>query len=98
MVTSAQGWEGVGVSSLRLGQLDDARAAFAESNYYDNTNARVWGFLSLICIHLGQVVEAQQSFKFAMKLKLGDAALLKELQKAQVQFDYASFFFGAIHK
>jgi len=86
MVTSAQGWEGVGVSSLRLGQLDDARAAFAESNYYDNTNARVWGFLSLICIHLGQVVEAQQSFKFAMKLKLGDAALLKELQKAQEQY------------
>ena len=38
---SAVGWEGVGLSCLRLGLLKDAREALAEANSYDNTNAKV---------------------------------------------------------
>lgn len=82
---SAVGWEGVGCACLRLGLLDDARDALAEANAYDNTNAKVWGYLAVVCARLKQKIEAEQSFKFAMKLGLQDAALLAEIKQAQAE-------------
>lgn len=80
---SAVGWEGVGISCLRLGLLHDAREALAEANAYDSTNARVWGYLAIVCTQLKHKVEAEQSFKFAMKLGLQDPVLLREIRGVQ---------------
>lgn len=76
-------WEGVGTACYRLGLLADAEEALAESNIYDSTNARVWGFLALICTRTGRRVEAEQAFNFARARNLNDETLLGEIRAAQ---------------
>lgn len=90
--SSAAGWEGLGVACYRLKQFADAREALAESNALDNLNAKVWAYLSLVSIHLGQPLDAQQSCKFALKLGLAAGPLLAELADAQEQFGFGNPF------
>ena len=80
---TATAWTGVGICSLRLGQLEEAEDALAEANLLDPLNPQVWGYLSLLCLQTQRKLEAEQSFKFASKLNLSDESLLGEIRQWQ---------------
>jgi len=80
---TATSWLGVGITSLRMGQLREAEDALAEANLLDPKNATVWAYLSLLCLQTGRKLEAEQSYKFSMKLNLRNTALLQELKEVQ---------------
>lgn len=85
---TALAWTGVGICSLRLGQLDQAEDALAEANLLDPLNSEVWGYLSLLCLQTGRKLEAEQSFKFASKLKLRNNELMGEIRQWQQKCGY----------
>ena len=80
---TALAWTGVGICSLRLNQLEQAEDALAEANLLDPLDAEVWGYLSLLCLQTGRKLEAEQSFKFAAKLKLHNPQLMSEIRQLQ---------------
>ena len=86
-------WEGVGAACYKLGDLQDAEEAFAESNIYDNTNARVWGYLALICTKTKRTVEAEQAYKYCLQCGLADEDPVKvQLKAAQAETGSGSAF------
>ena len=52
----------------QLDELSDAEEALMEANILNNMNADVWGYLSLVCLRTSRQVEAEQSYKFAVKV------------------------------
>lgn len=38
--------------SLKLNEMVEAEDALSEANALNNTNAEVWGYLTLICLHV----------------------------------------------
>ena len=80
---TATSWLGVGVVSLRMGELKEAEDALAEANLLDPKNPTVWGYLSLLCLMTGRKPEAEQSFKFATKLNLQQPTLMEEIRNMQ---------------
>ena len=93
---SALSWEGVGICCFRLGNIEEAERALAESNMYDNANPQVWGYLSLLCLTAGRRVEAEQTFKYALRHGLVDEDLLKELKTNQESLGYGQPFVDAL--
>ena len=89
---SALTWEGAGIACYRLGSISEAEKALAESNMYDNTNARVWAYLSLISLSCGRRHEAEQTYKYAIRHGLADAALLEEIKQLQSTVGFGSPF------
>ncbi|KAL8608639.1 hypothetical protein ACOMHN_002868 [Nucella lapillus] len=83
-------WLGVGISSYRLGELGEAEDALMEANILNNSDPEVWGYLSLVCLRTGRKVEAEQSYKHAIKLQLQDTPLLAEIQTEQRKVGYGS--------
>ncbi len=53
---------------LQLGEYTEAEDALCEANMLNNMDAEVWAYLSLVCLKTGRQVEAEQSFKFAIKV------------------------------
>jgi len=92
---SALTWQGVGISCYRLGSLHEAEQALAESNMYDNSGALVWGYLSLICLDTGRKVEAEQTYKYAMRAGLDDKVVLAELASKQEEKGFGNTFIDA---
>lgn len=45
----------------------------------------MWGYLTLVCLKLGRGGEAEQAYKFALKAKLSDTALLEEIKELRSQ-------------
>ena len=80
---TATSWLGVGISSLRMGELQEAEDALAEANLLDPKNPTVWAYLSLLCLQTNRKLEAEQSYKFATKLNLQDEPLMSEIRQVQ---------------
>ncbi|NXY06042.1 CFA70 protein, partial [Pteruthius melanotis] len=83
-------WLGVGIACYRLQEMLEAEDALSEANAQDNTNAEVWGYLALICLQGGRRLEAEQCYKYTVKLGLRNDALLREIRAAQRRFGFGN--------
>ena len=54
----------------QLGELGEAEDALMEANILNNSDPEVWGYLSLVCLRTARKVEAEQSYKHAVKVRL----------------------------
>ncbi|NXR80718.1 CFA70 protein, partial [Pycnonotus jocosus] len=76
-------WLGVGIACYRLGEMLEAEDALSEANALNNANPEVWGYLALICLQGGRQLEAEQCYKYSVKLGLQNEALLEEIRATQ---------------
>ncbi|XP_078274401.1 cilia- and flagella-associated protein 70 isoform X2 [Rhinoraja longicauda] len=76
-------WLGVGIACYRLDELRDAEDALCEANILNNSNADVWGYLTLVCLKTRRKLEAEQTYKYAIKLHLEDKQLFDEIHQLQ---------------
>ena len=53
---------------FQLGELSEAEDALSEANILNNTDSEVWAYLSLVCLKTGRQVEAEQAYKYAVKV------------------------------
>lgn len=85
---SAVSWLGVGIACYRLGDLQEAEDALAEANLLNNRDPEVWAYLSLICLRTGRRLEAEQTYKYAVKVGLEDELLISELRNLQSEVGF----------
>jgi len=78
---STTSWIYLGLSYLRLGQLKEAEDAISNANILDNTNPKVWGFMTILCLSTGRqrLIQANLSFKEALRLGLKDQEIIEEI-------------------
>ena len=51
-----------------MGEMCDAESALTEANILNNLDPEVWAYLCLICLRTGRQVEAEQAYKYAVKV------------------------------
>ncbi|XP_073218710.1 cilia- and flagella-associated protein 70 isoform X2 [Lepidochelys kempii] len=76
-----------------LKEMAEAEDALSEANALNNNKAEVWAYLALVCMQGGRQLEAEQSYKYALKLELKNEELLQEIHEVQrmVGFGNPSF-------
>ncbi|XP_031552846.1 cilia- and flagella-associated protein 70-like [Actinia tenebrosa] len=87
---SCVSWLGVGIASYRLGDLMEAEDALSEANILNNKDPEVWGYLSLVCLNTTRQLEAEQAYKYALKLNLKDENLLNEIHDVQERVGFGN--------
>ncbi|KAL4238526.1 Cilia- and flagella-associated protein 70 [Mactra antiquata] len=87
---SCVSWLGVGMACYRLGELPEAEDALSEANILNNSDPEVWGYLSLVCLKTGRKLEAEQAYKYAIKVNLEDTELLDEIIKTQQEVGFGN--------
>ncbi|KDO19635.1 hypothetical protein SPRG_14536 [Saprolegnia parasitica CBS 223.65] len=87
--SNASSWLGVGVVCVRQEDWEGAEMALAEANILDNTNADVWGYLSLVCLHgpVPRPLQAEQALQQALRYNLANPTLLREISNGFVALD-----------
>ncbi|XP_048176557.1 cilia- and flagella-associated protein 70 isoform X3 [Corvus hawaiiensis] len=83
-------WLGVGIACYRMKEMEEAEDALSEANALNNTNADVWGYLTLICLHGRRQLEAEQCYKYTVKLGLQNSELLQEIHATQSRFGFGN--------
>ena len=53
-----------------MGNISEAEASLCEANILNNMDPEVWAYLSLVCLKTERKYEAEQSFKYALKVRL----------------------------
>ena len=53
---------------FQLNELTEAEDALSEANILNNSDPEVWGYLSLVCLKTGRQLEAEQAYKYAIKV------------------------------
>ncbi|PRP73508.1 hypothetical protein PROFUN_02517 [Planoprotostelium fungivorum] len=79
---SSYSWLGAGIACRRLSSNHEALEALAEANVQNFRDPHVWGQIVLTCLSAGNIVEAEQAFREAVKFGLTDVALLFEIAEA----------------
>ena len=51
-----------------MNELAEAEDALSEANILNNSDPEVWGYLSLVCLKTGRQLEAEQAYKYAIKV------------------------------
>lgn len=87
---SCMSWLGVGICCFRMEQLEEAKNALCEANILNNKAPEVWAYLSLICLCTNKPLEAEQAYKYAMKLNLDNPELLEEIQQLQEKVGFGN--------
>lgn len=87
---SCVSWLGVGIACYRLGEFSEAEDALCEANMLNNMDPEVWAYLSLVCLKTGRQVEAEQSYKFAVKLNLQQDELMEEIRSVQKEVGFGN--------
>ena len=72
----------------QLGELSEAEDALCEANILNNSDPEVWGYLSLVCLGTGRQQEAEQAYKYALKVGLEDPGLLDEIHQTQEEVGF----------
>ncbi|XP_064621218.1 cilia- and flagella-associated protein 70-like isoform X2 [Lineus longissimus] len=87
---SCVSWLGVGIACYRLDELSEAEDALSEANILNNYDPEVWSYLSLVCLKTSRELEAEQAYKYALKLNLQDEDLLNEIQRVQEEVGFGN--------
>lgn len=85
---SSVSWLGVGIACYRMGNISEAEASLCEANILNNMDPEVWAYLSLVCLRKERKFEAEQSYKYAMKLGFQDEDIIKEIVELQQHLGY----------
>lgn len=71
-------------------ELEEAKNALCEANILNNKAPEVWAYLSLICLCTNKPLEAEQAYKYAIKLNLDNPELLDEIQLLQEKVGFGN--------
>ncbi|KAJ3196420.1 Cilia- and flagella-associated protein 70 [Irineochytrium annulatum] len=74
---SSKSWLGVGRACMVVGDYEEAEDALSEANVLNNRDGEVWAYLSLLCIELDRLFEANQSIAQALRQGVKDVEVLR---------------------